>query len=284
MINAFAPAKVNLTLHGTGQRDDGYHLLDSLVAFADIGDWISVEKSDSLSLSVTGPMAKGVPTDASNLVIRAAQMMGVTAKITLEKHLPAAAGIGGGSSDAAATIRALMSLYDLPIPNAADLLSLGADVPVCLSPNLSIMRGIGEDVTALDATPNWSMLLINPRVSVPTGPVFRALPSKTNAPMSGELPDWSNLPAAADWLAQQRNDLQAPAIALQPVIGDVLAAFEATKGLEFARMSGSGATCFGLYADRATRDAALAGLQTAHPNWWIAPAQTYAAYTPHLLS
>lgn len=275
MNKAFAPAKVNLTLHVTGQRRDGYHLLDSLVAFVDVGDWITVEAAETSSLKVTGPRAAGVPTDPSNLVLRAAQLLGVTAQITLEKHLPAAAGIGGGSSDAAATLRALQDLYDLPQPSATDVLPLGADVPVCLQPQLTRMEGIGEKLTPLGAMPEWHMILINPGVSVPTGPVFQALPTKTNPPMSDLPADWSDLTVVTGWLNTQRNDLQGPAIAAQPVIGDVLSRLENTQGCLLARMSGSGATCFGLYQDAATRDAAARQLQAGAPDWWVAPANGY---------
>ena len=151
----FAPAKINLTLHVTGQRADGYHLLDSLVAFADIGDEVSAQSSDSLSLTVTGPNATGVPTDGRNLMIKAARLLDEnrTAALHLDKQLPAASGIGGGSSDAAATLRVLSKLWDLPIPTADQVLTLGADLPVCLTPCCQRMRGIGGDLAALPALP-----------------------------------------------------------------------------------------------------------------------------------
>lgn len=268
-VKAFAPAKINLTLHVTGQRADGYHLLDSLVMFVDVGDWVTVETAQETTLMVTGPMAEGVPTDVRNLVVQAAELLGVQAKIDLQKHLPAAAGIGGGSSDAAATIRALSKLYDRPLPETEELLTLGADVPVCMQPGLTRMRGIGEQVEAFSHDLNWDMILVNPGVSVPTGPVFQALPSKDNPSMPTGFPDWMDWDTSVSWLASQRNDLEEPAIAAQPVIGKVLEELRESEGCKLARMSGSGATCFGIYFDTRARDRALQQLRRHHPNWWI---------------
>ncbi|SFL47337.1 4-(cytidine 5'-diphospho)-2-C-methyl-D-erythritol kinase [Shimia aestuarii] len=267
-VEAFAPAKINLTLHVTGQRADGYHLLDSLVMFADVGDRLWVEAADRTSLTVSGPMAGGVPTDRRNLVWQAAELLGVTAKITLEKHLPAAAGIGGGSSDAAAVVRALTTLYNFPVPSAAVLANLGADVPVCMQSGLTRMRGIGEHVDPIGNTPNWPMILINPRVEVPTGPVFQALPRKDNPPMPAIPAEWD-----ISWLAAQRNDLEAPAIAAQPVIGKVLQELRESDGCLLARMSGSGATCFAIYAHDDMRDRALGQLRRDCPKWWTQPTE-----------
>lgn len=263
--SVFAPAKINLTLHVTGQRGDGYHLLDSLVAFADVGDHLQVEPAPEMRLSVTGPRAEGVPGDARNLCWRAAEWFGRPAAITLEKHLPAAAGIGGGSSNAAAVLRALSALTGRPLPEQGTE-ALGADVPVCLAARAARMSGIGEQVQAV-ALPDLHAVLVNPGVGVATPAVFKALEKKDNPPMSA-------LPEAADWnawLAAQRNDLQAPAIAVQPVIAEVLAALAATKGARLARMSGSGATCFALYDSRAEAQAAAEDLRRAQPRWWIAP-------------
>lgn len=271
-IEAFAPAKINLTLHVTGQREDGYHLLDSLVMFADVGDRIWVEKAAETSLTVVGPLAEAVPTDRRNLVIRAAECLGVSAKITLEKNLPAAAGIGGGSSDAAATLRALCALYDVALPREDEVLALGADVPVCLNEGWARMRGIGDDVAGLGAGVDWPMLLINPRVAVPTPAVFRGLTQKDNAPMSENMPDWHDPDGALVWLQEQRNDLQAPAVALEPVIADALHILENCLGCRLARMSGSGATCFAIFSDAAARDHAAKALREARPSWWVQPA------------
>ncbi|TCL08494.1 4-diphosphocytidyl-2-C-methyl-D-erythritol kinase [Shimia isoporae] len=268
-VEAFAPAKINLTLHVTGQRADGYHLLDSLVVFADIGDRLAVQRAPDTSLTVTGPLAEGVPSDESNLVHKAAKTFGVSAHIALEKHLPAAAGIGGGSSDAAATLRALADLTGKPVPPVADLLSLGADVPVCVGHGWQRMSGIGEEIAPLANGVRWPVLLINPGVDVPTPTVFAALQSKNNPPMPDEFPDWSDRSDAVSWLAAQRNDLEAPAIAARPVIAEVLSALRGCLGCELARMSGSGATCFGLFESVESRDAAAEAIRTDYADWWI---------------
>ena len=263
----FAPAKINLTLHVTGQRADGYHLLDSLVVFADIADRITAERAPSTSLRVTGPFANAVPTGPENLVLRAAALMDAPAAITLEKHLPAAAGIGGGSSDAAATLRALSALSGTPLP--PDLgLSLGADVPVCTLARAATMRGIGEEIAPLEGLPPLPAVLVNPRVEVPTPSVFRTLRSKANPPMES-IPQDTDFHAFCDWLATQRNDLEPPARSLAPEIDTVLAAL---SDAHLARMSGSGATCFGLYPDPAAAEAAAARIRTAQPGWWVAAA------------
>ncbi len=272
---AFAPAKVNLALHVTGHRADGYHLLDSLVVFADLGDRISVLPSTELSLSVSGPRAAGVPTDDSNLVLRAARGMGITgAAIHLEKHLPAAAGIGGGSSDAAATLRALAEASGMALPPDRGL-SLGADVPVCLLARPCRMQGIGEDVTQVPALPSMHLVLVNPGVSVPTGPVFQGLQRKNNPPMPADFPRWRDAAGFAVWLSRQRNDLEPPARALAPVITQVLADLQGADGCLLARMSGSGATCFGIYADPAQAEHAARSIGATHPEWWCRAAGVY---------
>lgn len=256
----FAPAKVNLTLHVTGQRPDGYHLLDSLVVFADVGDWLTVAPGP-MGLRVTGPRAEGVPQDARNLAWKAAELMDISASITLEKHLPAAAGIGGGSSDAAAVLRALQDQTGQPIPDEG--LALGADVPVCVQARAAFMRGIGEQVELMPNMPKLAAVLVNPGVEVPTGAVFNGLERKDNSPMT-PFADAADL---LDWLRAQRNDLEPPACAVQPVIAHVLEAIAATDGCQLARMSGSGATCFGLFADGKTALAAAQQLQRA--GWWV---------------
>ena len=262
-----APAKINLTLHVTGQRADGYHLLDSLVVFADLGDRLVLRPAARPALTVTGPMATGVPVGADNLVLRAAAAMGVTLEIGLEKHLPAAAGIGGGSSDAAAVLRGAVALVPgLELPADAGL-SLGADVPVCLLARAARMRGIGEDVMPVEGLPGLHGVLVNPGVAVSTGVIFRTLARKDNAPMPDDLPRWRDAADLAAWLAGQRNDMQDAAVAAVPVVGAVIAALAGTEGCLLARMSGSGATCFGLYADAAAADAAAVAL--TRPGWWV---------------
>lgn len=263
-IEVFAPAKVNLTLHVTGQRADGYHLLDSLVMFADVGDRVTVAPAPVMSLKVIGPRSAGVPEDARNLCWKAAEPFGLPVAITLDKHLPAAAGIGGGSSDAAAVLHAMERLSGGPSPVPAD--RLGADVPVCLVGQAARMRGIGEDIQSLELPPLHAVL-VNPGMGVATPEVFRALTCKDNPPMT-------DLPADAgllDWLSEQRNDLEPPARALQPVIGTVLEALGACPGARLVRMSGSGATCFALFDTRATTDAAAQDLRASHPAWWVQP-------------
>lgn len=274
-IEAFAPAKINLTLHVTGQRADGYHLLDSLVVFADIGDRITVTPSDGLSLSVDGPMAEGVPADDSNLVMKAAQWLdsGKGAEITLTKVLPASSGIGGGSTDAAATLRALSELWGCPLPTANEALPLGADLPVCMKARTQRMSGIGEVLDDVPKLPPLEILLVNPGVLVSTPAVFRALPRRDNPAMADKLPGWADAGAFADWLKDQRNDMQAAAVSLEPVIGDVLEALQGT-GCLYAGMSGSGATCFALFeADGVSAQKARAAVSAAHPQWWCASGQ-----------
>ncbi len=271
MSRTFAPAKINLTLHVTGQRADGYHLLDSLVAFADVGDRVRVMPASETTLEVTGPMAAGVPTDASNLVMKAARLFDLPVAITLDKYLPMAAGIGGGSSDAAATLFAIAELAGTTtIPEGAT--ELGADVRVCLMRQAARMRGIGDDVQPVEGMPELSAVLANPGVEVATPAVFAALDEKNNLPMPKRIPRWRAGWSAIDWIAKQRNDLEAPAIHLAPVIGDVLAALRALPGARIARMSGSGATCYALFEDRAEATQAAEHLAEAHPDWWVTAA------------
>ncbi|MGX0901763.1 4-diphosphocytidyl-2-C-methyl-D-erythritol kinase [Roseovarius sp. MBR-79] len=269
-VTELAPAKVNLTLHVTGRRADGYHLLDSLVAFADMGDLVTVTPDPAPSLCVTGPRAVGVPEGPENLVLRAAALIGVPAAITLEKHLPAAAGIGGGSSDAAATLRALSRLSGRAVPDA---LALGADVPVCLGARAARMRGIGGEVTPVAELPALDAVLVNPGVPVATPAVFDRLARRDNPAMPDPLPSWPDAAACIRWLATQRNDLEAPATALCPETGTVLERLQESDGCQLARMSGSGATCFGLYPDRTAATAAAARIAAAHPGWWVQAAR-----------
>ncbi|MEN9410949.1 MAG: hypothetical protein RL216_2923 [Pseudomonadota bacterium] len=268
----FAPAKVNLTLHVTGRRADGYHLLDSLVVFAGVGDRVSASLADEASLVVTGPMAAGLSGEGDNLVLRAARLMGVAARIGLEKVLPVSSGIGGGSADAAATLRLLARLSGRALPGAAEVLALGADVPVCLQGRAVRMTGIGEGLGAVPALPEAWLVLVNPGVGVSTPAVFKALARADNAPMPREVPKMRSAAELAAFLSMQRNDLEAPAMALQPVIGRVKAALSAQPGCRVARMSGSGATCFGLFDDPLAAHAAARAIRAAEPAWWVADA------------
>jgi len=270
MIEA-APAKINLCLHVTGQRIDGYHLLDSLVVFADIGDVVEVRAAPELSLRVIGPQAQGLPVGEENLVLRAARAFAgaAGAEITLTKNLPVASGIGGGSADAAATLRALARLWAIPLPDADSVLRLGADVPACLVGRPLRMQGIGERLQPLPGLPAAHLVLINPGVAVATPAVFKALPSKNN-PALPDMPGFASAGDMAQWLAAQRNDLEGPALQLAPVIGAVKQALTTAPGCLLARMSGSGATCFGLFADPAQAQLARAAISAARPDWWVA--------------
>lgn len=274
MITEFAPAKVNLALHVTGRRSDGYHLLDSLVVFADVGDRVTVAKADGLTLAITGPRAASLSASDDNLVLRAARTFGhrLGAEITLEKVLPVASGIGGGSADAAATLRALSRLWNIPLPDAPARLALGADVPVCVEGRPARMTGIGEMITPLGhALPPAWLVLVNPQAALSTPAVFTALVSRENPPLP-PMPHWPDAHALAQWLQTTRNDLETPAVVVAPVIAAIRTALSAASGCLLARMSGSGATCFGLFASAASAKAAARALSDAHPEWWVAGA------------
>lgn len=286
-ISVLAPAKVNLSLHVTGQRADGYHLLDTLVAFAPFGDQIGVGASAELSLAVDGPEAAGVPVDHSNLVMRAASALCAAmgepeqGALHLTKCLPSASGIGGGSSDAAAALRGVMALHGwqatvgpegellLGGGKALNLAALGADVPMCFDAGPARVRGIGEDVAPVSLPP-LPALLVNPRVEVSTPQIFKALATKDNPPMPADVPAFSGAADCIAWLAAQRNDLEPPARTLAPEIGEVLAALQGLAGCRLARMSGSGATCFALFETLPEANSALAAIQASHPEWWAA--------------
>jgi 4-diphosphocytidyl-2-C-methyl-D-erythritol kinase len=271
-VSEAAPAKLNLCLHVTGRRADGYHLLDSLVVFADVADRVSAAPGEGLSLKVTGPEGAGLAAQPDNLVLRAARALGVTgAALVLEKHLPLASGIGGGSADAAAALRALARLTGRALPPAEQVLRLGADVPVCLASRPARMSGIGEVLAPLPPLPPLWAVLANPRVAVPTPQVFAALTRRDNPP----LPD---LPVAAlasaqsfaVWLAQHtRNDLVAPARRVASILAEVQSALAATPDCLLARMSGSGGTHFGLFASATAAETAARSLSDAHPGWWV---------------
>ncbi len=272
-VEAFAPAKINLTLHVTGQRADGYHLLDSLVVFADVGDRIVVHDADELTLTIDGPMATGVTVAEDNLVLRAARFLGTGgAAINLTKRLPVAAGIGGGSADAAATLRALSKLWQTPWPAAPATAVLGADVPVCLAALSRRMTGIGEVLVDVPALPPVWLVLANPGVSVPTPAVFAALNNHAQAPMPATLPLFSTTRVLAEFLAAMRNDLEPPALQTEPRIGMALGALSASNDCLLARMCGSGATCFGLFATPASAKAAARVIMRAHQSWWVTDA------------
>lgn len=272
-ITCPAPAKLNLCLHVTGRRADGYHLLDSLVVFASVGDRVSAVPGQGLSLRITGPESAGLAAEPDNLVLRAARAMQVDdAALVLEKRLPVASGIGGGSADAAAALRALAALTGRDLPPPDRVLALGADVPVCLAGRPARMSGIGEVLAPLPLLPPLWCVLVNPRVAVPTPQVFAALTWRENAPVP-DLPAAAlgSAEALAHWLAtHSRNDLVAPACAVAPVLAEVQAALKTTPGCLMARMSGSGGTHFGLFSSLATAEAAALDLRRAYPAWWVA--------------
>ncbi|MEQ8710600.1 MAG: 4-(cytidine 5'-diphospho)-2-C-methyl-D-erythritol kinase [Rhodospirillales bacterium] len=281
LVTEFAAAKINLWLHVTGRRDDGYHLLDSLIAFAGIGDRLTLTAADDLSLAITGPFSDGLATTNDNLVIRAAWLLaseaGIrpAAAITLEKNLPVASGIGGGSADAAAAIRGLSKLWNLDLPTdvtARLALRLGADVPMCLAGKAALASGIGEVLQPVDRiAPVW-LVLVNPRIALSTPEIFRRRDSSFTdipAPAASKLADLSGLIAV---LQERHNDLQPPAIRLAPMVGGVLKRLHGLGGCRHAAMSGSGATCFGLFEDRQTAEQAALQLSSENPEWWSAAA------------
>lgn len=271
-----APAKINLALHVTGRAADGRHFLSSLVAFTTAGDRLRARSAPTVRLDLTGPFAQALTPEADNLVLRAARAFGSDqgALIELDKCLPVASGIGGGSADAAAALRLLSRLWELPVPDA---LPLGADLPVCLALRPALMEGIGERLTPLDALPPCAVLLVNPGQPVATGAVFAALEQTDNAALPPLPRHWPNAAALAAWLMHTRNDLEAPASRIAPVIEEVLTAVAAMPGCMIARMSGSGATCFGLFqTDHACADAAQT-LARQRPQWWICPTELMPA-------
>lgn len=270
-VSEFAPAKVNLALHVTGRRGDGYHLLDSLVVFAGTGDRITAEAAPDLTLTLTGPRAAGLSSGADNLVLQAARTMGPQgARLVLEKHLPVASGIGGGSADAAATLRVLARLRGQPLPPGAAVLALGADVPVCLAGRPARMSGIGETVIPLaHPLPEAWLVLANPGAAVSTPAIFAALARRDNAPLPRDLPRLKTAAELAAFLRMCRNDLEAPAAQIVPEISVVRSALSAQPGCLMSRMSGSGATCFGLFPDALIAAAAARALRSARPEWWI---------------
>jgi 4-diphosphocytidyl-2-C-methyl-D-erythritol kinase len=285
-IHRIAAAKINLYLHITGRLEGGdhrgYHTLDSLVAFAAIGDVITVEPADAIKLRIEGPMAADLSgaggAAEDNLVYRAACLLAqrgavkTGAALTLKKHLPVAAGLGGGSADAAAALHALCAHWRLSI-DAAELsrigLELGADVPVCLAGQAALMSGIGERLNAFPALPEAYIVLVHPGVTLSTAKVFSALKMSPGRlrPLDGAFPEITDLVSA---LKQRGNDLERPATRLEPVIADVLAALAAHSECLLARMSGSGATCFGLFADETSAVNAADQIMLDQPGWWVA--------------
>jgi 4-diphosphocytidyl-2-C-methyl-D-erythritol kinase len=279
-------AKVNLTLRVVGRRVDGYHELESVVAFADCADRLSLAPGAALDLTMSGPLAQACGETSDNLVLKAAHLLGARVpglkigSFTLDKVLPVAAGIGGGSADAAAALRLLAQLNGLALDDRRLLdvaLETGADVPVCLTSRACDMTGVGESLLPL-SLPIMPCVLVNPRVPVATRDVFKALGLRNGELLVGasdviRAPAWPEKGASVeDWvevLAASSNDLEAPATRIQPVIGEVIAALSATNGAWLARMSGSGATCFAIFENTAEAQRAAQKIQIDHPRWWV---------------
>lgn len=283
IIEAAAPAKINLALHVTGRRENGYHDLESLVVFADLADELSAQPASADALRLTGPFAGALTPGQTNLVTKAVNAFrearpeavphGVD--ITLAKNLPVSAGIGGGSADAAAALRLMADFADPPVP-LADLMPLaarlGADVPVCLVSKPCLVRGIGEIVEPVDILPPCHLVLVNPLVPVSTADVFRRLESHDNPGLPEIAQPFSHAAMLGLWLQETRNDLEAAAVAAVPVIGDLVAALQQTTGCAAARMSGSGATVFGLFGSEKLAHQAAQDMRRAFPDAWVAAA------------
>lgn len=277
-VREFAPAKVNLFLHVGDKRPDGFHDLESLVVFADVGDLLQFAPANELTLSLAGPFAAGLQSDSDNLALRAARALAARAKssagaaITLTKNLPIASGIGGGSADAAATLRGLVKLWKLNILTG-DLRSIaeevGSDVPVCVASKSAWMEGRGEKVSPVARLPGMAMVLVNPGVAVSTADVFRALKSRRGTGAVGHAGRMAQPAELITFLKTTANDLEVPARAIAPVIGVVLSELSRMPGIELCRMSGSGATCFGLFADDGAAQMAATALSHSHPQWWV---------------
>jgi 4-diphosphocytidyl-2-C-methyl-D-erythritol kinase len=269
-VREFAPAKINLALHVLGRRKDGYHELDSVVAFASVGDELEIEVSDSTSLRVDGPFANDVPLTPDNLVLKAHAALTAVADIPqvamhLTKNLPVASGIGGGSADAAAALRGLMRLSNVrfePETMQNIALSLGADVPVCLRGTACRMQGVGDVISDVKLLPARVILLVNPLVACSTADVFRKMGLNAGDALGLALDELS----PATW----RNDMLTAAIAVQPAIANVLSALNDLVPQSTVRMSGSGATCFALCDRLADAEDAAKKLRALYPNWWIA--------------
>lgn len=279
-------AKVNLSLRVVGRRADGYHDLESVVAFADCADRLTLEPGGELKLTTTGPLATACGDNADNLVLKAAKLLAEAVPglklgaFVLDKVLPVAAGIGGGSADAAAALRLLARLNDLSLddPRLQKVaLATGADVPVCLLSRACDMTGVGEQLLPL-ALPSMPCVMVNPRVPVATKDVFQALGLRNGELLVGvtdliRAPAWPEEGGSiADWvdvLEIVANDLEAPAMRIEPVIGKVLQALRASAGVKLARMSGSGATCFAIYGTPADAHAAAEKIRRDHPGWWV---------------
>jgi 4-diphosphocytidyl-2-C-methyl-D-erythritol kinase len=277
-IGLLAPAKLNLFLEVTGQREDGYHLIESLIAFLDIGDLLYLKAAERSSLTVTGPFASGVPSGGDNLVMKALRLLerlsgrALPVAVTLEKRIPSGAGLGGGSADAAALLQGLPALYGLDIDDTVlrgEALALGADLPACLEARPVLVGGIGEILEPFSGLPAFPAVVVHPGKSLSTPDVYRAYDQahRDCACCRGgaAFPPLS----VVDALAQRRNDLEHAAIALEPAVAEVLTALSGSEGCLLARMSGSGSAAFGLFADDGAAQQAAVRLAARHPRWWV---------------
>ena len=286
-LERLAPAKVNLFLHVAPLRADGFHPLCSLVTFADVGDLLRLDADAAMNFRIEGPFGAGLPTDADNLIVRARDAALTvladaprTFALTLDKRLPIASGVGGGSADAAAALRLIQGAVGrAPTPDEAQRLAeiaetLGSDVPMCLAGRPSIAEGRGEILSPPPVFPDLDAVLVNCGVASPTGPVYRAYDA-AGAPGGDERPAWppvlTSVQEVAAFLATTRNDLEPPAVALAPPIGETLDLLKSRDETLFARMSGSGATCFALCADPAARDSLARSVSALRPDWWVKP-------------
>ncbi len=269
-----ARAKVNLCLHVTGRRDDGMHLLDSIVVFPAMGDVLEAEFGDSLTLKIDGPFGEELDAGADNLVIRAARMLSDRgAALRLRKNLPVASGIGGGSADAAACIRLLSDMWDIDGPSLEELARLGADVPVCMAQAPTRMSGTGEKLVPIPSIPTFWIVLANAGQGVETGAVFGAITSRDNAGLANLPESFPEVSDLFDFLRGQRNDMQVAAIEICPIIADVLSALDNTQNCALSRMSGSGGTCFGLFYNEKGATAAAMDIRENHSDWWVVSAE-----------
>lgn len=287
-FSSFAPAKVNLTLHITGRSNNGYHTLDSLVVFVSVGDFISgqgLQDRDHISLITTGPIAKDLPEDNENLVLKAAHTLkticlqnalnnkGVI--LRLHKSLPVMSGLGGGSANAAAVLRVLMQLWQLPpLPLLANdpLVALGSDVPVCLSCLPQRLSGIGEKVSPIQGLPPFALTLVKPQAGFTSKRAFACVKNPNLDPMPKKLPNFNDACSFGAWLSAQRNDLETIVTEQLPDVGHVLRKLAQTQHCLLSRMSGSGTTCFGLYESYAQAETAALQIKQHYPDWWIAVA------------
>lgn len=288
-----APAKINLALHVIGQRPDGYHLLESVVCFCEYGDKINfkpIANKSEFSLSVCGPYAGELKNnlfhDKDNIVLRAVNFVAtyilehsnvptIGGEITLTKNLPISSGMGGGSADAAATIRAIAKFLDFELSHEfiASTVTLGADVPMCLHSAPLVARGIGEKIETLDALPSFHLLLVNPNIEVSTPDVFSKIETKNNTTLLPSPVKECDYDGWIEWLSKQRNDLEAPAIKCEPAISDVLYAIQ-NEGAKLSRMSGSGATCIGIFDTSQACETARLDIAKKHPDWWCVATNT----------